>query len=346
VLITIILSFFTLVLGELVPKRIAMRKAEPLAFALVSFISAVSGIFAPVVWLLTKSTNGLLRLFGIDPEGEDAAVTEEEIRLLVDAGSARGSIDTGEKEIIHNVFEFDTKTAEEVMTHRRDVAFLWLKDDDAAWEKIIIENRHSYYPVCGEDVDTLEGILDAKDYLALKDRSRAMVLKHALKPPEFVPNTVGIGVLFKKMKAGRKHFAVVVDEYGSMDGIITMNDLLEELVGSIPDSDDKTEQFPIEKKGPGLWRISGAASLDRVARETGVALNTGNYDTFGGFVFTLLGRVPEDGEQCELTEGPLHITLTEIKDRRLESALVRLLPQSPEKDTAGPSASDSSQASA
>jgi putative hemolysin len=298
------------------------------------------------VWLLSKSTNGLLRLFGIDPEAEDAAVTEEEIRLLVDAGSARGSIDTGEKEIIHNVFEFDTKTAEEVMTHRRDVAFLWLKDDDEAWERIIIEKRHSYYPVCGEDVDSIEGILDAKDYLALKDRSRSAVLAQALKAPEFVPNTAGIGALFKKMKARRKHFAVVVDEYGGMDGVITMNDLLEELVGNIPDGDGKTELFPIEKISPGLWRISGTASLERVARETGAVCDTGKYDTFGGFVFTLLGRIPEDGERCELRAGPLQISLTEIKDHRLASALVRLLPQSPEKDPAGPSASKSSQSSA
>jgi putative hemolysin len=328
VLITILLSFFTLVLGELVPKRIAMHRAERLAFALVSFISVISRIFTPAVWLLTKSTNGLLRLFGIDPEAEDKAVTEEEIRLLVDAGSAHGSIDTGEKEIIHNVFEFNDKTAEEVMTHRRDVVFLWLKDDDQTWERTIIETRRSFYPVCGEDTDNIEGILGAKDYLALKDRSRSVVLEKALRPPEFVPNTVGTDVLFRKMKARGNHFAVVVDEYGSTDGIITMNDLLEELVGDLAERDDKKELPPIEKKGPGLWRISGSASLDRVSRETGIPFNTDNYDTFGGFVFTLLGRVPEDGEQCELEEGPLKISVTRVKDRRLESALLRLLPPS------------------
>jgi putative hemolysin len=314
------------VLGELVPKRIAMRKAEKLAFALSAFIAFVSRVFSPAVWFLTKSTNGLLRLFGIDPEAEDAEVTEEEIRLLVDAGSARGSIAAGEKEIIHNVFEFNDKTAGEGMTHRRDTILLWLKDDDETWEKIIIENRHSYYPVCGETADDIKGILNAKDYLALKDRGRDNALAKTVKPAQLVPNTVMTTVLFRKMKTRRNHFAVVLDEYGSMDGIITMNDLVEELVGDLPDVDDAPELPLIEKQGPGLWRVSGAASLDRLSRETGVKLPEENYDTFGGFVFTLLGRIPEDGEILELEEAGLKINVTRIKDHRLESAMVRKLP--------------------
>jgi putative hemolysin len=339
VLITLVLSFFTLVLGELVPKRIAMRKAEQLAFALVSLITVISRIFAPVVWLLTKSTNALLRLFGIDPEAEEEAVTEEEIRLLIDAGSARGSIAAGEKEIIHNVFEFNDKTAEEVMTHRRDAALLWLKDDDESWERTIIENRHSFYPVCGETADDIRGVLSAKDYLALKDRSRNTVMEKAVRPAQLVPNTVGTNVLFRKMKTRRSHFALVLDEYGSLDGIVTMNDLLEELVGDLADEDDKAEVPLIEKKGPGLWRIGGAASLDKVGKETGIPLPSEDYDTFAGFVFTLLGRVPDDGEQCELNyavpeskdEGggssgaELRITVTDVKDHRLMSAVVRLV---------------------
>jgi putative hemolysin len=336
VLITLVLSFFTLVLGELVPKRIAMHRAEKLAFALSSFIVAISRIFAPVVWLLTKSTNALLRFCGIDPEAEEAAVTEEEIRLLIDAGSARGSIAAGEKEIIHNVFEFNDKTAEEVMTHRRDAALLWLKEDDENWEKIIIENRHSFYPVCGETADDIRGILNAKDYLALKDRSREQVMEKAVRPAQLVPSTVGTNVLFRKMKARRSHFALVLDEYGSLDGIVTMNDLLEELVGDLADEDDKAEVPLIEKRGPGFWRISGAAPLDKVEKETGVSLPSENYDTFAGFVFTLLGRVPDDGERCELDYAVpetvdanpvtprLRITVTDVKDHRLVSALVRL----------------------
>jgi putative hemolysin len=330
ILITMILSFFTLVLGELVPKRIAMHNAEKLALALSSFIFVISRIFAPVVWLLEKSTNLLIRLFGIDPEAEGKAVTEEEIRLLVDAGSERGAIAASEKEIIHNVFEFNDKTAEAVMTHRRDTTLLWLKDDDEAWEKIILEVRHGYYPVCGDTVDDIRGVLSARDYLALKDRSRELVMEKALRPAWFVPSSVGTHVLFRKMKARRSHFALALDEYGSFDGIITMTDLLETLVGDLGEEDDEADFPQIEKKGPDLWQISGGVSLDLAAKELGVSFtDVGNFDTFGGFVFTHLGRLPNDGEQCELEypleDKKLHITVTEVKNHRLESALVRLL---------------------
>ncbi|MDR2768112.1 MAG: hemolysin family protein, partial [Treponema sp.] len=332
VVITIILSFFTLVLGELVPKRIAMRKAEQLAFSLSSLILVISRIFAPVVWLLTRSTNGILRLFGVDPEAEENAVTEEEIRLLVDAGSKRGFIAAGEKEIIHNVFEFNDKTAGEVMIHRKDASILWLKESDDEWEKTIVENRHSFYPVCGESVDDVRGILSARDYLALKERGRAAALEKALRAAWFVPDTVRTNILFRKMKASRRHFAVVVDEYGSMDGIITMNDLLEELVGDIAESDDKQESPAIVRLGPKLWRVSGSASLDKLSRETGVAIGEENYDTFGGLVFTLLGRIPGDGERPELEYRTgsgddairFRISVLAIKEHRLEAALLQI----------------------
>ncbi|MDR2553165.1 MAG: hemolysin family protein [Treponema sp.] len=335
IIITLVLSFLTLVLGELVPKRIAMHKAESLAFSLSSPVALISHMFAPVVWLLTKSTNALLRLFGIDPEAEQAAVTEEEIRLLIDAGSERGSIASGEKEIIHNVFEFNDKTAGEVMTHRRDAALLHLKDDDESWERIITRGRHSFYPVCGDTVDDIRGVLSAREYLCQKDQRRAAVMEKTVHPAQLVPDTLGAHLLFRKMKARRNHFALVLDEYGSLEGIITMNDLLEELVGDLAEDGGGPEIPLIEKKGNGLWQVRGGAGLERVGRETGVSLPVESCDTFGGFVFTLLGRVPDDGESCRILypesgEGPhLHITLTEVKDRRLVSALVELHPASP-----------------
>jgi len=235
----------------------------------------------------------------------------------------------GEKEIIHNVFEFNDKTAEEVMTHRRDVVFLWLKDDDQNWEKTITQSRHSFFPVCGDTVDDIRGVLCTRDYLELKDRSRDSVMEKAIRPAQLMPGTVETNVLFRKMKTRRNHFAVILDEYGCLDGIITMNDLLECLVGDIAEEDDKPESPLIERKGPNLWKLNGMASLDKLEKATGVALSkaASNCDTFGGFVFTLLGRVPDDGENCELTytdeTGELFITVTEVKDHRLVSALVR-----------------------
>jgi putative hemolysin len=321
--ITLILSFFTLVLGELVPKRVAMKKAETLAFAMSGLILFISGIFAPLVWLLTKSTNGMLRLLGLNPEAEAAEITEEEIRLLIDMGSAKGTIKAGEKEILHNVFELDNKTAGELMTHRRDTALLRLDDGKEEWEKTILENRHSYYPVCGKNSDDITGILCARDYLSLKDRSREKALSVAVRPAQLIPSTVGADVLFARMKKNRNHFAVVLDEHGSMMGIVTMNDLLEALVGDLEDDQAAPPDRPlIEEAGPLMWRISGAAPLEKVARELGFPLPAEKYDTFAGFVFSLLGQIPEDGEKAELEALGLKIKVEEIREHRLEQALV------------------------
>ncbi|MDR0376800.1 MAG: hemolysin family protein [Spirochaetaceae bacterium] len=323
VVITIILSFFTLVLGELVPKRIAMKKAEKLAFLMAGVIFAISKIFSPVIWLLTKSTNALLLLFRIDPNAEEETVTEEEIRMMVDAGSERGTIDAGEQELIHNVFEFDNRSAGEVMTHRTSAIMLQLKDSDADWEKIITDMRHSFYPVTGETADDIRGVLSAQDYFRLKERDRETVLARAVHPPNFVPETAKADVVFKNMKRSRNRFAVVLDEYGGMSGIITINDLLEAIVG---DFDDDVSVHPlIEQLEDGVWRINGKTPLDRAARALKTKLPVEDYDTFGGYVFSLLGEIPENGLKADVNSGELLIHIEEIRERHLETALVRLL---------------------
>ncbi|WP_369461597.1 hemolysin family protein [Thermoclostridium stercorarium] len=195
IVITLILSYFTLVLGELVPKRIAMRYTEKIALGISGLVYVISKIFAPVVSFLTLSTNGVLRLLGIDPTAADEQITEEEIRMMVDEGSKKGAINHSEKEMIQNVFEFDDKTAEEVMTHRTEVSILWLDESDEQWEKTIIESRHTYYPICDEDTDDIVGVLNTKDYFRLKDKSRENVMKYAVKPPYFVPETVRTDVV-------------------------------------------------------------------------------------------------------------------------------------------------------
>jgi putative hemolysin len=242
---------------------------------------------------------------------------------MIDMGSAKGTIKAGEKEILHNVFEFDNKTAGEVMTHRRDTTLLWLEDSDEEWEKIIQENRHSFYPICGETSDDIKGILGARDYLGLKERSRDTVMAQAVKPAWLIPLSVRTDVLFRRMKKGRNHFAVVLDEHGGMMGIVTMNDLLEELVGDLEDDSDAPPIMPlIAKKGPNVWMINGSVSLDRVVRELEVPLPVDKYETFAGFVFSLLGEIPEDGRQASLEACGLSIKLLEIRDHRLERAEV------------------------
>ena len=333
-IITILLTYFTVLLGELIPKRLAMKKAEQIALSMSGLIYAVSKIFTPAIWLFTVSTNGLLRLFGVDPLSEADENAEEEIRMLLDAGKQKGTIQPEEQDMIQNIFEFDDMSAGEAMTHRTEVSLLWLDESDAQWEQTINESRHSIYPICSESPDNIVGVLYAKDYLRLKNRTRADVMKHAVQPAYFVPEGVRADVLFRNMKKSRNHFAVVVDEYGGMSGIVTMNDLLEQLVGNLDDDISMPAELPlIERLDSRTWRIQGAAPLDEVSMQLGVLLPDDDYDTFGGLVFGLLGAIPNDGSTPELEEFGLTIKVTEIKERRLESAVVCLSDAEPAPET-------------
>lgn len=322
IIITLVLSYFTLVFGELVPKRVAMKNAEKLALFMSGLLYFISKVFAPLVWLLTASTNGILRLLGIDPDSEDAEVTEEDIRMMVDVGSEKGSINANEKEMIQNVFEFDNKTAEEVMTHRTEVDILWLDETDEEWSQKITKSRHSRYPVCDGSADNIIGVLNVKDYFRLKDKSRENIMNKAVKSAYYVPETVRTDVLFQNMKKTRNHFAVVFDEYGGMSGVISMNDLLEQIVGNFDDDYLNPEPPSIEKIDDDTWKIKGSAYLEDVSKQLGISLPDEDFDTFGGLVFGVLGIIPEDGSTMELDEYGLKIKVTEIKGRRLETAIV------------------------
>ena len=323
VVITLLLSYITLVLGELVPKRIAMHKADELSVTMGPVIYAASIICSPLVSLLTVSTNAVLRLFGINPEAAEETLTEADIRLMIDSGGAKGAIRQTEREFINNIFAFDDKNAADVMTHRTDVVFLWLEDDDAAWEMTVKSSRHTFFPVCGDSEDEVTHLLSARDYFRLDDKSSENVLKNACFPPFFIPEPVKTDVLFRNMKKNRTLFAIVLDEYGSMSGIVTMNDLLEELVGNFHTDSDEPERPLIEKKAQNLYCIRGGAPIDKAAEALRIAKPDGNYDTFGGFVFSVLGRVPEDGEEVFVETGSLEIHVLSVKDHRLEEALVR-----------------------
>lgn len=233
IVITLILSYFTLIFGELVPKRIAMKKSESLALSISGILSGISVAFKPIVWLLSVSTNTVLRILGIDPNEEDEHIGEEEIRMMVDAGGEKGTIDRSEQEFIKNIFEFDDITAGEIATHRLNVCILKLDDDDAAWEKTIHDKRYTYFPVCGASADNIVGVLNAKDYYRLNDKSRENVMKYAIEEAYFVPESIKADVLFGNMKKLRKHICIALDEYGGMVGIVTLRDLVEELVGEL-----------------------------------------------------------------------------------------------------------------
>jgi len=327
IVITLILSYFTLVFGELVPKRVAMKNAEKLALRLSGLVNLISKLFTPVVWVLTASTNLMLRLLGMNPDEEDEEVSEEEIRMMVDAGSEKGVIDPEEQAIINNVFEFDDLPASEFVTHRTEVMMLWAEESDEEWENTIFSSTHSLYPVCEETADHIIGILHARDYFRLKDRSRENVMKHAVKPAFFVPETVCANVLFRQMKKTRNRLAVVLDEYGGMLGIITMNDLLEQLVGDF-DEDQPAEEMQeseIEKIGEDQWRIKGTCDMVTVAQELGKALPVEDSETFGSFVFAEYGFIPEDGTQFEVETNGLRIKVIEVFEHRMENAIVTVL---------------------
>lgn len=322
VVITIVLSYFTLVFGELLPKQLAMRKAEAVALALSGPITFISKVFAPPVSLLTLSTNGLLRLLGFDPNASDDEMGEEEIRMMVDVGSEKGVIDPEEKEFIQNVFEFDDLTADEIATHRTDVILLWLEESDEEWDKIIRNCRHSLIPVCGNSSDHIVGILHAKEYFRLEDKSRESVMTHAIKPAYFVPESVKADVLFRNMKQTHNKIAVVLDEYGGMTGIITIVDLVEQLVGDLVYDDPNHSHKDVEAIDSNTWRIHGDADLEEVSKALGLKLPCRECETFNGFVFDAMGSIPQDGKETELEVSGLSIRITDIRNHQIESAIV------------------------
>lgn len=326
ILITFVLSYFNIVFGELIPKRIAMRRAEKMALGMSGMLRFVSVLFAPLVWLLTVSVNGVLRLFGIKPEAEEEPVTEEEILLMAEAGSETGAIGAKENELIRNVFEFNDSTAGEACTHRKDAVVLSLQESDEQWLERIRSSRHTYYPVCGKNADDVRGVLNTKIYFRLEDKSRKNVMRRAVKNAMFAAESMPADKLFQKMKASREYFAVVVDEYGGMSGIITLHDLMELLVGDLEETGEERDYY-IEKTGENQWEIGGLAPLDETERALGIELQGDAADgceTFGGYVIAESGNVPEDGSAMRVETPQLIIDVLSVKDHRIEKMRVQV----------------------
>lgn len=338
VVITLLLSFITIVFGELVPKRVAMKNPEKTALGMSGLLMFISKLFAPIVWLLTASTNGVLRMMRINPQDTEEKVSEEEIVMMVDVGSNAGVIDDTEKEMIKKVFEFDDMTAGEFATHRTDMVILWLEDDNKKWAEIIHETRHSLYPVCGESADDLIGMLNAKDFFRLGDASREEIMKECVKPAYLVPETVKADVLFRQMKKTRNRFAVVLDEYGGVFGIVTMNDIIEQIVGGFDEESIQEEEEEIVQLEENKWRIKGSAYLTVVCEKLDVVfeaedLETEEYDTFGGLVFGHYGMIPSDGSTFSIDIGEtVHVEVRSIVDHRIEEAIVTVTRPEPVED--------------
>lgn len=336
IFITLVLSYFTLIFGELVPKRIAMKKSEALALKVSGIVSGISVLFKPIVWLLSVSTNTVLRMLGIDPNETEEQICEEDIRMMVETGGETGAIDKDEQTFIQNVFEFDDLSVGEILTHRTDLTMLWLEDADETWEKVICSSSFSRYPVCDGSPDRVVGVLNAKVYLREKDKSRDNIMCSALEPAYFVPETVKADVLFRNMKQTHNTFAVVLDEYGGLTGVVTIQDLIEKLVGALQEkpSISETAEPQIKQIDCNTWEISGNAELDEIERAIGVTFDTEYINTFTGYIFDRLKGIPDDGQtNIELKLDNISVTIKEIKDHQVVLAEIKRIDHSIEKET-------------
>lgn len=333
IVITIILSFFTLVLGELVPKRVAMRHKEKLAEAVCGVISFLAVALKPIIWLLTVSTNGVLRLFGIDPQAKEEPVSTEDIVLMLDAGVDEGSLDQNDIEYIKNVFKLDGMIAEDVMMPRKSVVFVAQDETDEEIMKKIVEEGYSRMPVYAEKEDHIIGILHTRDYL-LKRGTPGFTLDQVMLPPVFVPETAHLDALFKDMQTGHNHMVIVVNEYGETAGIVTMEDILEELVGEIWDErDEAVEDF--KKAGDGTYTVLCSAFIEDFFEFFSLE-NQGETEasTVNGWLTELSGSIPKVGYTFDYEN--LTITVTKADGLMAHEISVKVNDQAKEPEEEKP----------
>ena len=330
VIITVILSYFTLIFGELVPKRIAMQKSMQVAKIASSVITALATVMRPVIWFLTFSTNTVLKLLRLKTTSEEETVTEEEIRMMVDLGEERGTIDSDEGEWIDNVFEFGETTVREAMTHVSELVAIPVDATQDEITKVIRESGRSRIPVYAKNLDDILGILNAREFLLERGEGGDKLPERLIRPAYFVPETLRAATLFKDMQQKKQHIAVVVDEYGQTSGIVTMEDLLEEIVGSIYDETDPAEELPITQIEDGVWRALGSAELDEIADAMDIEFPEDlDFDTLNGLVFSQLNNIPKDGTVFDLQAYGLDIHVERIARRRVVSATLRKLAEVP-----------------
>ena len=316
VIITIILSFFTLVFGELVPKRLAMKYYEKISFATIGVIKGISVVTAPFVKLLTWSTNLVSKIFGVG-EQEEEIVTEEEIKMMVNQGEEKGSIEENEKELINNVFEFNDIIASEIMTYRTDIYAIEMNEDIYGILDEIDEYKYSRIPVYEETIDDIKGILFLKDILKLVSTRKEFKIADIMREAYFVPESKPIDEIFEELQANKMQMAIAVDEYGGTAGLLTMEDILEELVGNIFDEYDDVE-VEYKRLDDNTYLIDGSVSLYEMKKILDIELPEGDYETLSGYLIEKLGRLPEEDEHPVIEDEHLTYKIEEYEDRRIK----------------------------
>ena len=316
VIITIILSFFTLVFGELVPKRLAMKNYEKIAFKTIGIIKAISVITSPFVKFLTISTNAISKIFGVN-ENDEESVTEEEIKMMVDQGKEKGTIKEEEKELINNVFEFNDITVSEIMTHRKDIfaVDINITNDELMQELSKEEYRYSRIPVYDETIDEIKGIIYVKDILKNINK-KSFKVKNIVNEAYFISQNRLINEIFKELQKNKKQIAIILDEYGGTAGLITMEDILEELVGDIFDEYDEVEE-EYEEIDDNTYILSGSMTIYDVNKLLNADIPEGDYDTISGYLQDKLGRIPNEEENPIIETERVTYKIEEYEDKRI-----------------------------
>lgn len=326
VLITIVISYFSLVLGELVPKRIAMQKCEAISFKVVGILLFVRAITRPFIKILSVSTNIVVRMLGFDPNANEEVVTEEEIRMLVDAGEEKGVIEESQKEMINNIFDFDDVPVSDVMTHRTEIEAVEITDKIEDVVKLSCENGYSRIPVYEDELDNIRGIIYVKDLLPYvgKNIPNGKTISKFMRDAEFVPESKRCGDLFTEMTEKRVQMMFVSDEYGAVSGLVTIEDLLESIVGNIQDEydDEEEEIVQLDEK---TFNFDGITDIEEVEETLNIKIPEGEYDTLGGLIMSELGRMPEENDEI-ICEGYKFI-VEEMDERRIDRVRIEKLPE-------------------
>lgn len=320
IIITMILSFFTLVFGELVPKRLAMKYYEKIAYATIGVIKTISIFTLPFVKLLTISTNMISKIFGVS-EAEEEIVTEEEIKMMIDEGEENGTIEQEEKELLNNVFAFNDIIVSEVMTPRTDIFAIEIDEDINELLDKIDEYKYSRIPVYEDNIDNIEGILFIKDILKVIKDGRYINIREIMREPYFIPESKEIDELFRELQKSKQQMAIVIDEYGGTAGLITMEDIIEELMGNILDEYDD-EEIEYKKIDENTYILSGSSTVYDIKKIFSVDIPDGDYETLSGYLLEKLGRIPEKNEHPVIEDEQLTYKIEEYEDKRIKSVKV------------------------
>lgn len=331
ILITIIMSYFSLVFGELAPKKIGMQKSEKVAYKVVGTLLFIMKVTKPVVKLLSMSTNGIVRLFGIDPTADEENVTEEEILMMVDVGEEKGVIENTQAEMINNIFEFDDIDAGDIMTHRVDMTAVEADESVTEVIKVAIADGYSRIPVYDDDPDNIIGVVYIKDLLSYVGKAlpTEKTIREVMRDAYFIPETKKCGELFAEMSEKRVQMAIVVDEYGGTAGLLTLEDIVESIVGNIHDEYDDEEE-EIAKINDNTFTVEGTTDLDEIDELIGANIPEGDYDTIAGFIISQLGFLPKDGDMDTVELDNLKFTVLSVEDKRIAKVRIDITPREDE----------------